>query len=242
MRSYEVRKLFGDDGKAEPLEKPSDLSHLLFMASKGRNGIRNQAMIWMLYGSGLRVGEVAQIKIRDVFTKSGTLKSSFVIPGAITKTSKARTVYMTNKHHRAAVVKWLDYRKTNGGMLGDAEEWSGFNPKSPVFIVHRNGWRKFAMNVKKYKTATGTAETMVCGSLENLIREIHKNAGFVASSSHSGRRTIASWMERKGFDIKVIQKVLGHESIDMTAQYIDPDAKRIKEALNTFWGSINFKD
>ena len=238
-RKTNIKKLIAGNGKAAVLDKPSDLTHLLYMAAKGNNGIRNVAIIWTLYGSGLRVGEVAQIEIRDVLTASGNLKRTFQLPGKITKTSKARTAYIFNKEHRKALNTWLKYRKENKGMLGDdPESWGGFNPDSPVFIVYRNGWRKFAMNAKKYKSGDGYKETLVCASLENLVRQLHKDSGFNQSSSHSGRRTLATWMERKGFDLRVIQNVLGHESADMTTEYIDPDLEKTREALNTFWGSV----
>ncbi len=48
-------------GKAQIVEKPSQLKHILWAASRGELGRRNVAIIWMLFGSGLRVNEVAQL-------------------------------------------------------------------------------------------------------------------------------------------------------------------------------------
>lgn len=85
---------------------------------------------------------------------------------------------------------------------------------------------------------------MVCGSLENLVRELIKRAGVEAGSSHSRRRSLASWMDRRGYDLKTIQTVLGHATPDMSLVYIDAWEKRIEQALESTCENLalpNFK-
>lgn len=92
---------------------------------------------------------------------------------------------------------------------------------------------------KKYKTSSGEAvTTKVCGSLENLVRELLKGAGLNYGSSHSGRRTLATWLDRKGYGLELIQLILGHRNPDMTLEYIDPDLPRIKEAFQSIWSGV----
>ncbi|QFT57059.1 hypothetical protein FIU95_21140 (plasmid) [Microbulbifer sp. THAF38] len=50
-------------GQAEIVEQPKQLAHILWAASRGDTGKRNVALIWMLFGSGLRINEVAQLKL-----------------------------------------------------------------------------------------------------------------------------------------------------------------------------------
>ena len=69
----------------------------------GKNGTRNVAIIWMLFGSGLRINEIAQLKVRDVFYSSEDLKKSFVLPGSYTKTGKPRIIYILATDHREAL-------------------------------------------------------------------------------------------------------------------------------------------
>ncbi len=76
------------EGKATVVGAPKDLSHILFVASKGGLGRRNVAIMWMLFGSGLRITEVGQLKVSDIYYPDGELKRSFVIPGTYTKTNK----------------------------------------------------------------------------------------------------------------------------------------------------------
>lgn len=75
---------------------------------------------------------------------------------------------------------------------------------------------------------------MVCSSLENLMRSIIKGAGIEGGSSHSGRRTLATWMDRNGCSLEAIQDILNHVEPDMTLVYIEPSKKRIDAAFKEY--------
>jgi integrase/recombinase XerD len=91
-------------GKAEVVKTPSQFSHILWVASKGNLGIRNVAIIWLLFGSGLRVNEVAHLKVKDLFYKNGSIKKAFSIPSPYTKTGLSRTVFLLAKPQVKALV------------------------------------------------------------------------------------------------------------------------------------------
>jgi integrase len=116
-------------------------------------------------------------------------------------------------------------------MISDNGSYGGLSGESPLFLSKKGSWRKFALNTKRYKTKNGMKEILVCSSLENLIRDILKGAGVQGGSSHSGRRTLASWLDRKGCDLELIRYILNHEDPEMTIEYIDPSEKRISEAF-----------
>jgi len=246
-----VKRLLDDPvtgkGKAQVVQKPGQLEHILWVSSKGDTGRRNTVVIWMLFGSGLRINEVAQLQIKDVYYKNGELKKSFVIPGPYTKTGKPRSAYILAKHHRVAMDAWYEQRIDESAMLSDDGTFGGIRGDSPL-ILSKSGkvWRKLAFNDKKYKDKDGnTKTTKVCGSLENLVRKLLKGSGLQHGSSHSGRRTLATWMDRKGYDLELIQRILGHESPEMTLEYIDPCMPRIEEAYKNLWKGVklpNFKD
>jgi len=46
---------------------------------------------------------------------------------------------------------------------------------------------------------------------------------------------LATWLDRKGYDLDLIQRILGHESPDMSLECIDPDISRIESAFNNVW-------
>jgi len=233
-----IAKYEPGEGKALVLEKPSELSHLLFVASRGIHGVRNISIIWMLFGSGLRIGEVAKLKVSDIYYPDGELKNSFVIPGTYTKTSKPRLAYIKVKQQRASLDKWKGQRLAERALLSDDGTYGGLRGDSHVFLSKKGTWRKFAFNVKKYTTEAGEKETLVCSSLENLVRDITKKAGFQGASSHSGRRSLATLMDRKNYDLELIQKILGHEDKEMSLEYIDPDMERIDAAFKALWQGV----
>lgn len=225
-------------GKAAVINTPKDLSHILFVASKGVLGRRNVAIMWMLFGSGLRVSEIGQLKVSDIYYPDGELKRSFIIPGTYTKTSKPRSVYIIVPQQREALEVWRQYRIDDKAMLSVDGSYGSLNANSPLFLSKKGAWRKFAFNVKKYSTKDGVKETLVCASLENTVRDIIKSAGIQGGSSHSGRRSLATLMDHKGYDLELIQKILGHEDEEMSLEYIDPSMGRIDSAMKTLWRGV----
>lgn len=233
LEEYESGK-----GKAQIVDSPSQLSHILFVASRGELGRRNVAIFWMLFGSGMRINEVAQLKVSDVYYPTGELKTTFIIPGTYTKTGKPRPAYIKVRQQRETLGLWHDQRINERAMLSDDGTYGGIDRDSPLFLSKKGLWRKLAFNNKKYKTKDGIKETMVCASLENTVRDIIKNAGVQGGSSHSGRRSIATRMNSNGYDLKLIQKILGHEDEEMTLGYIDPDMDMIDRALKNLWAGV----
>lgn len=229
-------------GKAEVIERPSQLSDVLWRAYRGELGRRNVAITWMLFGSGMRINEVAQLKVKDVYRPDGELKKTFIIPAKYTKTNKPRVAYIVAPQHRLAIKSWQDHRVDEKAMLSDTGDYGGLSGDSPLFLSKKGTWRKFAFNTKRYKTTNGTKEILVCSSLENLMRDILKGSGIQGGSSHSGRRTLATWLDRKGCDLELIRYILNHEDPEMTIEYIDPSLKRIEEAYKNLMRGVKMPE
>ncbi len=237
LNEYEV-----GEGKAEVVDRPSVLSHILFVASRGKLGRRNVAILWMLFGSGMRINEVAQLKVSDVYYPDGEMKATFIIPGTYTKTKKPRPAYVIVRQQREALEGWRQQRINEDAMLSKDGGYGRLSGDSPLFLSKKSGWRKFAFNVKKYKVKDGMRETFVCSSLENAIRNIIKSAGVQGGSSHSGRRSLATLMDRADYDLELIQRILGHDDPEMTLTYIDPWYKRIENAYKNLFKGVKMPD
>jgi len=233
-------------GKAQTIDKPSQLSDILWRASKGELGKRNVAITMMLFGSGLRINEVAKLKVKDVFRSNGELKKTFIIPAKYTKTNKSRVAYIVVPQQRQALESWCAQRLGDNGMLADDGTYGGLDGDSPLFLSKKSGWRKFAFNKKKYTIKVNDknviTETEVCSSLENLMREIFKGAGIQGGSSHSGRRSLSTWLDRKGCSLELIQYVLNHEDPEMSIEYIDPWQARIETAYKGWMSGIKMPE
>jgi integrase/recombinase XerD len=234
-------------GKAQIAETPSQLSSIVWRASLTAEAKRNVAMCLFLFGSGLRINELAQLRIKDVLYPNGELKTTFKLPARYTKTNKSRIVYIAVKQLRIALDNWLDQRIAEGAMTSDNGSYRNLRPDSPLFLSKKGSWRKFAFNVKKYtvlddKGKPASKETLVCSTLENLMRDIFKGAGLQGGSSHSGRRTLGSWLDRKGCTLEAIQSIMNHEDPETTLIYIEPWEKRIDQAFKTHLCCVKMPD
>lgn len=230
------------EGKAQVIERPGQLSDVLWRAYRGELGRRNVAITWMLFGSGMRINEVAQLKVKDVYRPDGALKKTFIIPAKYTKTHKTRVAYIVAPQHRQAVESWREHRVVERAMISDDGSYGGLSGDSPLFLSKKGTWRKFAFNTKRYKTSEGVKEILVCSSLENMMREILKGSGIQGGSSHSGRRTLATWLDRKGCDLELIRYILNHEDPEMTIEYIDPSLKRIEAAYKSLMSGVKMPE
>jgi integrase/recombinase XerD len=246
MRGYRpikrlIRTSKKGEGKAEVATK-KQLRNILWQSSRGSLGKRNVAIIWMLFGSGCRINEVAKFKVSDLIRETNELRTTFIIKGSYTKTGKPRAAYILYRSHRVAIEAWIDELIEEGVGQSGEEFYRGLRKDYPLFSITKKGryWRKMAFRDKKYKDAEGNIKTTrVCGSLQNLISELFKNAGLHGGSSHSGRRTLATWLDHKGIDLEIIQRILGHEDPNMTLEYIDPNFDRIQIAFDKTLININ---
>ncbi|MCU4677697.1 site-specific integrase [Catenovulum sp. 2E275] len=237
--SEAVKRLEASKKGAGKIESKGQLKNILANANRGDCAERNVALIWFLFGSLTRIGETCQLKVKDVFTKSGELRSIFRMKAEYTKTGQSRDCALVLKQQRQAVLAWRDRRIADKAMLSADGSYSGLNGESPLFLA-RSGkrWVTISFNVKKYKTIDGIKETLVCSSMENYIRNLFKQCGFSQGSSHSGRKSTASLLSDAGVDYDVIQMAIGHVSDDMTDTYIIPDPKRLTVALNDLYKTV----
>ncbi|WP_394222659.1 tyrosine-type recombinase/integrase [Alteromonas gracilis] len=229
------------EGKAEVPTKKR-FKQILWMASRGDLGKRNLAIIWTLFGSGLRINEVAKLRVRDLLRETNELRTTFIIPASYTKTNKSRAAYILAKPHINAIEEWLREMLDQNICVLENDEFRGLNPDWPIFAITKKGksWRKMAFRDKKYKDANGNVRTTkVCSSMQTLVSEIFKNSG-LPSGTHAGRRTLATWLDQKGVELETIQRILGHSDPDMTLafEYIDPNFERINDAFQQSFKNI----
>lgn len=234
-----VQRLEASRKGAGKIESKAQLKHILANANRGETAERNVALIWFLFGSLTRIGETCQLLVKDVFTKSGELKSIFRMRADYTKTNQSRDCALVLKQQRQAVLAWRDRRIRDKAMLSVDGSYDGLNGNSPLFLA-RSGkrWVTLSFNVKKYQTQGGQKETLVCSSMENYVRNLFKSCGFKQGSSHSGRKSTASLLSDAGVDYDVIQMAIGHVSDDMTDTYIIPDPQRLTDALDNLYKSV----
>ncbi len=159
-------------------------------------GHRNRAIIEMLYGSGLRVSELVNLKLSNMYLKEDYM----LIEG---KGNKQRLVPISPEAKKQFDL-WLSDRV----MLPIEREATDF-----AFLNRRGKPLTRAMIftiIKRLAAAAG----------------IHKNI-----SPHTLRHSFATHLLQNGADLRIIQQLLGHESITTTEIYTHIDIQDLRQAI-----------
>lgn len=77
-----------------------EMKRLLAVVDAGNHAARNRIAIMLSYYAGLRVGEIAALKIADVFDADLNPKDQIQLKAAYTKGNKARVVFVSDKLKR----------------------------------------------------------------------------------------------------------------------------------------------
>ena len=158
-------------------------------------GIRDKAILEILYGCGLRVSELCGLLISHVYMDEGFVR-------VVGKGNKERLVPM-GESAAAAFGQWLAVR-------GEA-----YAPEySDIAFLNRFG--KPLSRVSVFK----------------MVREYALLAGVTKEiSPHTFRHSFATHLIENGADLRVVQEMLGHESITTTEIYTHIDTATWQSAI-----------
>lgn len=109
----------------------AELDQVLRYVSTKRYAKRDRCLILTSFWSGMRVGEIAQLKMGDVVNEDGTIKSEIRLSAQQTKGNTARIVFIPQK----LKVEILDYLTTRHATLSHiplfhTDDRLGFTPNS----------------------------------------------------------------------------------------------------------------
>ena len=150
-------------------------------------GLRDRAILEVLYGCGLRVSEAAGLRLSDIFAKEGFLR-------IVGKGDKERIIPL-------------------GEMAAEAlEAWYGARPE-PC-----RGYEDFV-----FLNRSGKSLSRI--SIFNMVKKQAMLAGVRKEiSPHTFRHSFATHLVENGADLRVVQEMLGHESILTTEIYTHMDS------------------
>ncbi|MBR0173955.1 MAG: tyrosine recombinase XerD [Bacteroidales bacterium] len=159
------------------------------------NGVRDRAILEILYGCGLRVSEVCSLKISNVYETEGFVR-------IIGKGDKERLVPMGG----AAVEAYRDWLS----MRPDA-----FDPAYDDYVF----LNRFGKPLSRV-------------SVFNMVKKAALLAGVDKEiSPHTFRHSFATHLIENGADLRVVQEMLGHESILTTEIYTHIDTATWQKAI-----------
>jgi len=188
------------EGKAKVLSE-AEFKRMLEVLAGELHATRNTAMLYLSFGLGLRVKELAALSIVDIIDVNGHLREEINLLRRMTKGGKQRHVYLTNHQVRAALQAYLNIRRQ--------DRRHAVAPGSPLFLSNKGS--RFSPN-----------------SLQQVFKRLYRQAGIDGASSHSGRRTFATRLIEKGIDIKAVSRLMGHSTVAMTAEYVEDNPARLK--------------
>ena len=177
-------------------------------------GVRDRALIELLYATGLRCGELRDLDLADLD------RQERLILGKSGKGEKGRVVPLT----RSA------FHRVNAYLGGvRAELVSSGVAKSGQALAGKRGWRQ-ADSLALFVSTRGNRISGVC-----LLKLLRKHAASAAIekkvSPHTLRRTFATHLLQRGADIRSIQLLLGHASLDTTSLYLGLDREELRRTL-----------
>lgn len=157
---------------------------------------RNRAIIEMLYGSGLRVSELVNLRLSDMYLNEGYMR----ITG---KGSKQRLVPVS-----PVAIEWFGYWMQDRNSLDIKPE------AIDIAFLNRYG------------------RQLTRAMIFTIIKTLAHEAGIQKTiSPHTLRHSFATHLLQNGADLRIIQQLLGHESISTTEIYTHVDIHDLREAV-----------
>jgi site-specific recombinase XerD len=207
-----------------PYIEEGRLRHLLKVAAvSGESPLRNVALLTTVYGTGMMLTEIARIPVRAYLNGDGSVREKSCVNAAIAYNGKERPIYWSNAKVVKAIDAYITFRIIYRHRLTPmATAFRGLDPDGPIFLTGDGDPYKLI----ERPTSTG-AISYSCDSLSQLFRKLHLQAGIEGASAMSGRRTFAVRLANKGFDLRHINELLGHETLTATKRLIDADPVRL---------------
>jgi len=179
------------------LLNPSEVLAIMRACSRrAPTGVRNRALVAVLYGAGLRISEALALKPKDLDLDglAVTIQSG--------KGAKRRVVALL-LDAVDAVERWID-RRSQFGIGGDR----------PLFCTLSRG------AAGPHPTAPGGALSREY--VARFLKKAARRAGIGKRvHPHAFRHSHADLLRQRGFDVKKVRKQLGHRDLLVTTRYLD---------------------
>jgi integrase/recombinase XerD len=169
-----------------------DLSH--------PQGHRNKAIIETLYGCGLRVSELINLRFSHLHFESGFIK-------VLGKGNKERLVPI-NEYTQKFINLYVDEVRNHQEIKTDYKD---------VLFLNRRG--------------AGLTRAMIFTIVKQLAQKAHIEKKI---SPHTFRHSFATHLLENGANLRVIQQMLGHESITTTEIYMHLDKSHLRSVMEKF--------
>jgi integrase/recombinase XerD len=196
-------------GQARTLNEKELKLLLLYIATR-KHAVRDRAMTLCCFYGGMRIGEVAAVRVGDVLALDGSIKPEIRLTAWQTKGKRSRVVVLSEKL-RKELFNYLQHRYQTKELvaLNYTEELG-----KPLFPTQKR--EGFTANTAAYH-----------------FHMMYRAAGLEGCSSHSGRRSFLTQLSAKAVPLRVMMELAGHRQAQTTMKYCDvtADMKRVAVEL-----------
>ncbi len=93
----EHKKDKADMAKQAKVLNANEIGRVLDYCATRKHALRNRALVLIMFNTGMRVSEVASLRIQNVVDNEGAIKNEIRLLAENTKTNEARTVFINDK-------------------------------------------------------------------------------------------------------------------------------------------------
>lgn len=159
-------------------------------------GHRNRAIIEILYGSGLRVSELVNLRLSDIYIVEGYIR-------VCGKGNKQRLVPISQE-----AMTWFAYWLEDRHALDIKPE------ATDIVFLNRYG------------------RQLTRAMIFTIVKRLAEQADIYKTiSPHTLRHSFATHLLQNGADLRIIQQLLGHETIGTTEIYTHVEVQDLREAI-----------
>jgi len=174
--------------------------------------LRDRALVELLYGAGLRVGELVALDVRDLDLRSGEVR----VWG---KGGKERVVPLPAAA-REALAAYLE-RRRRPGILAE-----------PLFVARRGRAPRRSPTAAAAQAAPAPRR-LGARDVRRILSRRARAAGIADRvHPHRLRHSYATHLLDMGADLREIQELLGHASLATTQRYTAVSAERLLESYD----------
>ena len=169
--------------------------------------VRDKLVAALSFKAGLRVGEIAKIKIKDMLDVEGRIAKTISVYSQTAKKERYRAVPM-NPLVRECL---KEFRKTY--------------PNAEVVAISSQPFRWLLARGEPIPRTTHRFKQMSVGALKEQYLALIKSFGVNGASTHSGRRTFGTELARRAnlhhCSLRDVQQLMGHSRLETTEHYIE---------------------
>lgn len=175
----------------------------------------------LLYGTGMRLGECMQLRVKDVDFGLAQIavrdgkggKNRFAILPVQLRSPLRRQVDLVGAVHGRDLQAGAGWSPLPHA-LAHKDPGAGFSPGWQFLFPASRLTLDSTVGLKGRRPLHHTAVQ------RNVKRAIQRAAISKAATTHTFRHTFATQLLRDGYDIRTVQKLLGHRDVRVTMQYL----------------------